>query len=81
MQVIENIRDLCFLDNHLFTCSSDGLLKCYDKTIEKDSGKVYYSVLYKRLVDSLKTPISFMKSFSGHLLFSLNGKQKNLMIL
>ena len=80
MQVIENVRDICFLENHLFTCSSDGLLKCYDKS-RVDEAKVYYSLLYKRLVESLKTSISFMKSFNGHLLFSLNGKQKNLMIL
>ena len=80
MQVIEDVRDCCFLDFYLFTCSQDGLLQCYDK-VRIDDKKVYYSVLYRRLVDFLKTPISFMKAFNGHLIFSLNGSKKNLMIL
>ena len=80
MQIIDDVRNMCFLNTNLFTCSSDGILKCYEKEVV-DSTKVYYSVLYMRLIETLKMHVSFMKAIHGHLMFSLNDSKRNLMIL
>lgn len=80
MQLVQNTRDMCFLDTYLFTCSPEGILQCYEKKSE-DNGKLYFNQLYKRYIEILKTPLSFMKYFNGHLMFSLTGNKRNLVVL
>jgi hypothetical protein len=77
-QMIKKCRLMCFVDNYLFTCDDHGLLTCYEKY--NISGIEEYLTLFKRKIDILQPPISFMRFFNGHLTISLGGSKKGIAI-
>ena len=77
-QMIKKCRLMCFVDTYLFTCDDHGLLTCYEKY--NINGNEEYLTLFKRKIDILQPPISFMCFFNGHLTISLGGSRKGIAI-
>ena len=77
-QMIKKCRLMCFVDTYLFTCDDHGLLMCYEKY--KMNGYDEYLPLFKRKIEILQPPISFMRFFNGHLTISLGGSKKGIAI-
>lgn len=77
-QTIKKSRLMCFVDTYLFTCDDHGLLTCYEK--HKNGQHEEYLALFKRKIEILQPPISFMKFFNGHLTVSLGGSKKGIAI-
>lgn len=77
-QMIKKCRLMCFVDAYLFTCDDHGLLTCYEKYNINQCEE--YLPLFKRKIDILQPPISFICYFNGHLTISLGGSKKGIAI-
>jgi hypothetical protein len=76
-QVLTNVRLMCFFDTHLFTCDDSGQMSCYERYYNNNDRYVF---LFKRTINHLKSSISFMKYFNGHLVVSLGRSKKGLAV-
>ncbi len=74
-QILTGVRLMCFVDTHLFTIDDNGVISCHERYFSHNDRFIF---LFKRSMGNLKSPISFMKYFDGHLIVSLGRSKKGV---